>query len=602
MDQGHVDTKPPIVIPFFPEEIANIPRSPLSPDDPDRFKKALAWQEWRLAVIRYRIERRLKVDGDATMIQIEMERCRRSFRYWLSTWCFIFEPRNADNEVMEDLDLGEDENAVEEEDQPFMQGDTLHWIPFDRQIEMVDALERSLKFRGAKANVVVSKAREVGASWLVCAWVLWKWLFAKSWTSLLLSRNEEYVESADPKSLFWKIMFIFDNLPKWMIPIGFVRRTHKTALRLRHPDGRKFIVGETANRNAGRGNRVTFALMDEAAFFENFNKVWAGLVNSTRHVAAVSSESLEIGDGFTRLAGGEIEPQPTLFPFEWWECPYHLDDWLNDIKERFALEPWRFDQEVLRNARAGNTNYIYSQAANKEITPYLFFRNGNGPLICGIDPGQRDNTALIWAQDAISDGHFNILESYQNTKKPAGFYGSIMNGVPLNQFAEHYGVRELELMDTIRNWGVIPSYYGDTYGMSSLGASTDSFYDVLWDMGIQVNPDRTPAGKMTATQNSHRFRPGRREALRQLIPRMEFADSQGARAVWMALRNHRFAPVTPNSTTLSDEPVKDDTVHLVSALEYIAVNIRSSADYQMAAAARSLREGGNLSEGIVRYS
>jgi hypothetical protein len=397
-------------------------------------------------------------------------------------------------------------------------------------------------------------------------------------------------------------MFIFDNLPRWQIPPGFMRRVHRTSMRLRHPDGHKFIVGETANKNAGRGNRVTFALMDEAAFFEGFNKVWAGLVNTTRHVAAVSSESLDISDGFTRLANGDVEPAPTLFPFEWWECPYHLDDWLNDVKERFALEPWRFDQEVLRNARSGNLNYIYPQAETKKITPLLFFRHGMGQLVCGIDPGQRDNTALVWGQDSISDGHFNILESYQNSRKPAGFYASIMTGVPRSDYYEHYGPREMELMETIRGWNVVPTYYGDTYGGNSLGSTTDSFYDVLFDFGIDVNLDRTPTGKMTAMQSSHRFRPGRREALRQLIPRMEFADSEGARNVLICLKNHKFAPIAPNSTVLSEEPVKDATVHIASACEYIAVNIRTSGDYQMAAAARSLRSGDNLIEGIVRYS
>lgn len=613
MGARHIEIDPPaladeLIIPFLPRELATVPRSPLSPDDPQRYAKALAWHAWREGIIRFRIQRRAEVQAKPDLMAVEMAMCAKSWAYWICIWGFIFEPRNADNEAGEVDDDAEFDDTDNEEADTFIQGDTLHWIPFDRQIECVRELNRCLRRRGSLAHMALSKSREVGASWVVVSWCLHKWLFAKSWTCLWLSRNEDYVESSEPKSLFWKCMFLFDNLPRWMIPQGFNRRKHKTKLRLAHPDGKKYIVGESANQNAGRGNRVSFALMDEAAFFQGgMARVWSGLINTTRHVAAVSTESLEFTEDFTRLANGEIDPPPTRFAWDWWQCPYHLDEWFKQTRDSMALEPWRFDQEVLRNAQAGITTLIYSQATHKQARHDIIFHPGAGTLICGIDPGQRDHTALIWGQDSLIDGKFNCLESYENNYKPAGFYASIMNGVPRSEYGQLYGEREIELMDLIRRWAVSPTYYGDTYGFNSLGAQADSFYDVLASNDIFVDVERTPAGVMTAMQNSHRFRPGRREAVRQLLPRTEFADSIGALSVLRALKRHKFKPIAPNSTTMSDEPVKDDTVHLVAAFEYIAVNMRDGSDFAAAVNARNLRAGGgdpgaergNVESGLV---
>jgi hypothetical protein len=67
---------------------------------------------------------------------------------------------------------------------------------------------------------------------------------------------------------------------------------------------------------------------------------------------------------------------------------------------------------------------------------------------------------------------------------------------------------------------------------------------------------------------------GRREAMRELLPEIEIADTVGARRVLRALQEHKFRPEDRPSQSAPKTPLHDWTSHLVSALEYVAVNLR----------------------------
>jgi hypothetical protein len=81
----------------------------------------------------------------------------------------------------------------------------------------------------------------------------------------LVSRNENLVDkSSDPKSLFWKLDFINDHLPKWMVP-----NHTRTKLHLLNEDNKSTIDGESTTGSVGRGDRRTAVMMDEFAAFDH---------------------------------------------------------------------------------------------------------------------------------------------------------------------------------------------------------------------------------------------------------------------------------------------------------------------------------------------
>jgi len=550
-------------------DLAEVPPAPLGPDDPERAAKQAAFVAWVRAVRLARIERADACTQNPAAAELERERCRRSAAYFLAMWGTIYEPRTRGG-----------------------RGGYNPWIPFARQVEMLDWIEHVMVQDGADADGVVSKCRDVGATWTFCGWAVHGWLFKQPFNGLLLSRKEEFVDSKQPKSLFWKIDKVIEYLPVWLRPSGFNPQKHRQSLYLENPVNGNVLGGESTNTNAGRGDRATFAFFDEAAIIPDFLNVWMGTADTTEHRFAASTESMEEGPDFYELHSGKaMDHHPSLFTVDWWESPFHDDAWYDRQKLRYEARPDLFAQEILRDHRAtqGDT-YVYPGTTDLTTTQDLTYRLGS-PLYVTIDPGMADETALIWiAQDAAT-GFYDVLDGYVNRRKPADFYGSILTGTLMNGEWD-YTQADLDLMV----WTMtLPkaTYYGDTYGDNQMGASLDTFYGVLAKepFKINVNRDRDAAGKVVASKMTYRTFKGRRDALRWLLPRLRFADTPGAADVLSALQQNRFQRHDGRDrTTEARGPIRDWTTHYVSALEYFAAHIKYRTEWHGAANSREARK------------
>lgn len=137
---------------------------------------------------------------------------------------------------------------------------------------MIDSLEESF-------DVQVEKSRQMGASWLFSTLIQYCWRFWSGQNFLMLSRSDEYVDKSDePKSLFWKIDFIHQNLPAWMMPVGWDAKKHRKVKRITNPENQNAIVGEATTEDSGRGGTFSAILHDEFAACD----VGMGILKSTR--------------------------------------------------------------------------------------------------------------------------------------------------------------------------------------------------------------------------------------------------------------------------------------------------------------------------------
>ncbi len=122
-------------------------------------------------------------------------------------------------------------------------------------------------------DVSVPKSRCMGASWAGLAVFEWFWHFEKMMSFLLISRNEKYVDdSGNPKSLFWKIDFLHEHQPRWLLPTGrhlLQKDPNRKQLHLANADNGSVIDGESTTGDAGRGDRRSAMFLDEHAAFEN---------------------------------------------------------------------------------------------------------------------------------------------------------------------------------------------------------------------------------------------------------------------------------------------------------------------------------------------
>ena len=194
---------------------------------------------------------------------------------------------------------------------------TIPDIPFDPWPCQEEAISTLVSAVEEGHDAVLRKSRDMGASWLVCALAVWGWLF-RDWQVLLVSRVEDNVDrTGDPDTLFWKIDYIVNTLPPWLLPAptsSFVKGTgkYRSHMVLRHPKSAATIVGQSSTAHIGRGGRRNMVIFDEYAALDNAEAAWRSAADCTSCRIAVSTP---VGPGThyaTLVAQGRATGSPAL--------------------------------------------------------------------------------------------------------------------------------------------------------------------------------------------------------------------------------------------------------------------------------------------------
>lgn len=236
---------------------------------------------------------------------------------------------------------------------------TMPFILFNRQKELVDFLDQCLK---AERNGLVEKARDLGASWVSCAFSVWLWLFRPGSAIGWGSRKEQLVDRiGDPDSLFEKMRLLIWDLPHDFLPRGFNHKDHMTYMRIINPETGSTITGESGS-NIGRGGRKLIYFKDEAAHFEHPEQIEAALSDNTRVQIDISSVN-GTGNVFHRrrevgeiwVPGTElVDGRANVFIMDWRDHPAKTQAWYDERREKAEREGLLhiFAQEVDRDYAA----------------------------------------------------------------------------------------------------------------------------------------------------------------------------------------------------------------------------------------------------------
>jgi len=109
----------------------------------------------------------------------------------------------------------------------------LPFITFPYQDE---AIQWAVDHIEGKKDGLIEKSREMGASWLFFVVIpIYYWLFRDGINILIGSYKESLVDDRTDDSLFGKIDYVINALPKWMLPKKFSMDKHRTKLRLVNP-------------------------------------------------------------------------------------------------------------------------------------------------------------------------------------------------------------------------------------------------------------------------------------------------------------------------------------------------------------------------------
>lgn len=184
---------------------------------------------------KYRAELVRRALNNPTLQRQIFETCKTDFLFYVNCFVWQFNPKKkADGEVG-----------------PF--------ITWDFQEEAAMEMLRCIE---VDEDVLIEKSREMGASWLCLLVIEWLWHFYPWKKFLCISRNEAAVEDDDPDSLFWKLDFVHQYMPAWLMPPGWDKRIHRKRLFFGNPNG-STITGQASTGKAGVGGRATAMFIDE---------------------------------------------------------------------------------------------------------------------------------------------------------------------------------------------------------------------------------------------------------------------------------------------------------------------------------------------------
>ena len=154
-----------------------------------------------------------------------------------------------------------------------MQPKTFPFIVWPHQVDGIRDIYQDRKTGEPRLgfdDIVVEKSRGEGMSWMGILFAVHSWLFEPHSKIGLVSRTEESADDPDDSdSLFWKIDWQLTQLPLWMV--GTKNKDWRRIIdrhTLTNKRNGSMIKASAATGDVFRGGRLTWALMDEFAFFK----------------------------------------------------------------------------------------------------------------------------------------------------------------------------------------------------------------------------------------------------------------------------------------------------------------------------------------------
>ncbi len=202
----------------------------------------------------------------------------------------------------------------------------LPFHPFSYQLKALKA------FRKYRLNCF-RKCRQSGVSKISGAFALWFAMFHSHKTILIVSRT-------DPDAMNFlreQIVFLFEHLPLWMQQLW--KPVKKNDHEIVFPNGSK-IRSLTSHPDVLRSNASSLNIIDEAAFIQNMDTLWAGGWPTLQHGGNVIVISTTNGVGgwywsaMTDAEAGLNQFNPVLI--NWWDM-----DWVIEYLDPLSQEHCR---------------------------------------------------------------------------------------------------------------------------------------------------------------------------------------------------------------------------------------------------------------------
>lgn len=412
------------------------------------------------AEIRRRLTLLSQIEEDPDLAGLELELCRRDATHFINNWCWTFDPRRAPKHF------------------PFS--------TYDFQDELVSWINERY---GKKENGLVEKSRDMGATWIFAAWVVWRWLFEPGFSALFGSRKEELVDDWTIDSIFGKLRYLIYRLPSFLRPeISDKNRTDRN-LSLLNPDNGNQINGESANPGFGRGGRSSMVVLDEAAHLQHSEAVWASVSDNSDCIFQLSTPN---GKGNHFAWTRHHTPTPFI-SLHWSRHPLKDRKWYE--KKKLEMQPWQIAQELdlsYERSRAGRIYKKFDRQFHvaREVIPF-------NPLYeqwVSWDFGFGGAMAILWGQ-VTPEGIVQIIQCYEVKEEDIDFCIPVSLGRKPSTYSLLEEDKKADIDRVLRKVeaGHDATHYGDHAGTARTANSKRSCKVALREKGIELKS----SGKQT---------------------------------------------------------------------------------------------------------
>lgn len=293
---------------------------------PKSLQENVAWRKkvWKAAASSASLRRTLKAA------------CAKSPIYWLNLFGWTFLQKST----------GRDGHEIS------VTGESSH-VPFITWKIQDESLQQIITAIDTGSDVLISKSRDMGASWLIVAAFQWFFQFRPSSTFLELSRKQALVDRrGDMDSLFEKHRYLMRWQPEWLRPQKF----KDNLMHLENGDIGTTIEGESTNENAGQASRKTAILLDEFARVSDGDEIDLATADTSAcriFNSTPSGPNTQFTRIFKALKAGTRSG--VIIELPWWR---HPDKGLNaaqvldpiDGKTKWT-SPWYEEQRTRRSKR-----------------------------------------------------------------------------------------------------------------------------------------------------------------------------------------------------------------------------------------------------------
>lgn len=268
-------------------------------------------------------------------------------------------------------------------------------IPFKTYPYQTDLLSDFNDYRFS----VILKARQLGISTIVAAYIVWLMLFHRDKNILVMA-----TKFATAANLVKKVKAILKNLPEWIV-ISNISIDNRTSFEL--SNGSQIKAASTSG-DAGRSEALSLLVLDEAAHIDNLDELWAGLyptISTGGRCIALSTPN-GVGNWFHKVYVEAIESSNDFHPVNlpWDVHPDRDQDWFQ--KETRNMSRREIAQELECNFNTSGESVIHPDdiAWIESCVCDPKYRTGFDRNMWIWEEYQADCTYLLVADVARGDG------------------------------------------------------------------------------------------------------------------------------------------------------------------------------------------------------